>query len=718
MGYFFEINAVSAQSCKIHFFSALSEENLNKIEKTGEIPQLTSNMLRADNCYRTFEEKYSPKQVFIDFIVWKTDEKFSAATQPEIFEKYISDKKAERISTGELTLTNNNKSSKNKKVKLKNTIILCVIIGVIMLGAGLGIGFIFDDDTVAPVYAPQSTTQNYDGMIVANADTIDPNAEQITITIDRSYSAVPKEDLQLKGEIIDGIATIELPYFDPTDFFNHIPGYTYGFTSDPNGKKIEYHGGGIYQFSEDTKLYRVLVKYGGGSGVKEDPYLISYYDQLELLANEGGQGYFKQTANLIFPVGASHKPIDTKNYLLDKSQNPYFAGKTVEKLENPEDFYFEYDGGGFTIKGLTSPMFGTVAGMTLKNANITYSFIDTSEYHNFGFFVRQAYNYRYEIDEKIYETGETKIQNCTVSHSSITLRYPNVDKAGNPIVTEQTVPALDPVTGEMPKVTKSADYAIGAITGVGGDIENCYVTDFGIYSNLDKYIMFTGGISGKPTNVRNCGVFFVSMSGKIFNGGGIAGSGGGSRLYDAKGKELPLFYGGSIQGCYVRNFGATTEISAGGIIGVGSSNAENAVISNCYATELSLLAGEYADEQRKELLHLGYTGGIIAVDGTDDYGHYVTNSVSVSPYFVTGKKSKSTFSDTVMIAPANAFYLQSILNVINAGSIIPDNNENQELFTGDFIFQADINFDDTGSLPFQSQITNLIILVANIPEER
>jgi hypothetical protein len=479
----------------------------------------------------------------------------------------------------------------------------------------------------------------------------------------------------------------------------------------------------------------VLVKYGGGSGTKDDPYLISYYDQLELLAVEGGQGYFKQVADIYYPSGIVHSPINTRNYMLPKEdvdssgtipQNilnshntTYFEYNTTGKsLKNPEDFYFEYDGGGFIIRGLTTPLFGTVSGMVLKNSHITYSSINNIIYGNYGFFICEAYNYRYEIDGKIYETGETKVQNCTVSHSSIVLQLPTVDENGEEIIYTQTVPAGDPVTGVIKPVTKSADYAMGAITGLGGDIENCYVTDFGISANLENYILYAGGISGKPANVRNCGAFYVAMSGKIFNAGGVAGSGGGSRIYNAQGEELPLFYGGNIQGCFVRNFSAYSELTAGGIVAVGTTNAENAVISNCYANEVFFDVGEYADSDRTELLNSGFAGAIIGADGNDTYGHYVTNSVGLLGYWITGYISKTEYSDTAMLAPANSFYLESIRNVINASSIDPENKNPQELFTGSFIFEQGKNANADGTYyPFPEQISNLIMLVNNISQE-
>ncbi|MBQ6039286.1 MAG: hypothetical protein IJL32_00695 [Oscillospiraceae bacterium] len=55
----------------------------------------------------------------------------------------------------------------------------------------------------------------------------------------------------------------------------------------------------------------MLVKYGGGSGTKEDPYRIDYFDQLEPMSEEKARGYFRQTADITFPVWASHTPIHT-----------------------------------------------------------------------------------------------------------------------------------------------------------------------------------------------------------------------------------------------------------------------------------------------------------------------------------------------------------------------------------------------------------------------
>jgi len=325
------------------------------------------------------------------------------------------------------------------------------------------------------VAAEQTVVENVseDGMIIPMQDSIEENSDTITISIDRSYSATPTEDLQLKGEIENGEAKITLPEFDRTDFFTHVVGYTWGFTSDPEGKKIQYYGGKTYSFKEDTKLYRVLVKYGGGSGTKEDPYLINYYDQLELIGEEKARGYFKQTEDLVFPEYATHTPIDTIN----------------ELKSDPDSEIFMYDGGNFKIQNLTSPLFGQVSGAVIKNVNISNSHISSPEYKDMGFIVCNAYNYSYKTDDKTYTTGDTVIDHCSVVDSSIYAEYEDSLAEEETYVeeeepTEESVEVIAPdiieydEKGEVieekvieKEPTKKADYCIGGISGVGADIK-------------------------------------------------------------------------------------------------------------------------------------------------------------------------------------------------------------------------------------------------------
>ena len=259
---------------------------------------------------------------------------------------------------------------------------------------------------------------------------------------------------------------------------------------------------------------------------------------------------------------------------------------------------------------------------------------------------------------------------------------------------------------------------------MGGQIENCYVTDVGIFANTNDYFLYAGGISGKPANVTNSGIFYVAIKGNIFNAGGIAGSAGGSRLYSANNSELSVFYGGNIRGCFVRRFSAFVENAAGGIAGEASTKAETAsgtniaVISNSYATELELAAGVFEDERRTRAVKIGATGGIIGTDGIENHGHLVTNTVSIADYAVIGAQSKSVYDSTVRLAPSYAFYQPGILDVINRNTVMPGDYENEtdkkEIFTGSFIFANDNpdaefvpNSDEYGRLPFPREIAGL-----------
>lgn len=506
----------------------------------NEPPMLTKEILFENQEFRGIVGN-TKQLITIIYTVYKTEAKdVNASWKTEQFDALIERGDAINCSATQDFFIEGTKDNKPKKVKKSKTSIWKTI-GIITLSllAGMVLALVIIKK-IAPNNNSTSNMQgqkdeNIDGLIIPKQQEISSDTEQITISIDRSYAAVPTEDLQLKGALVDGAAQIELPSFDKEDFFTHVAGYTWGFSTDPNSEKAQYYGGQTYTFKEDTKLYRVLIKYGGGSGTKEDPYLIDYYDQLELMGEEKARGYFKQTADITFPTWATHKPIDTVNELKDK----------------PDAEHFEYDGGGFLMEGLTSPLFGKVSGAVIKNVNVRNAKIVSNEYKDFGCIVCEAFNYRYKSDDKTYETGETLIQNCTVSHTSITLSLPEsevVETEQPAVTTMEVIPpdiieydengnVIEPETTTAPEPTKIAEHCIGAISGLGGQIENCYVQDFGIYNNLPDYYLYAGGISGKPANVFNSSVYFVSTDGNIFNAGGIVGCASGARLYDANGHE-------------------------------------------------------------------------------------------------------------------------------------------------------------------------------------
>ena len=149
------------------------------------------------------------------------------------------------------------------------------------------------------------------------------------------------------------------------------------------------------------------------------------------------------------------------------------------------------------------------------------------------------------------------------------------------------------------------------------------------------------------------------------------------------------------------------ELSAGGIAAVGSSNAENPIISNCYANELYFSCGEYSKDGHHTLIQEGICGGILGSDGSLKYGHLITNDVSVAEKFVIGKKEKSKFDETVRQAPDYAFYQQNILTIINKNTINPNNPK--EIFTGVFKFGDTEVYGDSnsGSLSYPEPIEDL-----------
>jgi len=674
--------------------------------KKEVVPQLTAEMIKQHPAYAEFAKKKF-ELVMVDYTIHKTDEDLSALEGSALNERLgilIVGNKSPVIANCELQIAGKKKKPtvKKKQIKLKKNAVYGIIAGIVAASLALGIFVgMYVGSLENAVDGINSFLTDGDGLIMPDAVEFDPNAELLTISIDLSWSAVPKEDLQVKGEIIDGKATITLPAFDRNDFFSHVAGHTWGFTSDPNGRRIEYYGGQTYIFTENIKLYRVLVKYGGGNGTKDDPYLINYFDQLQLMSQEKARGYFRQTEDIEFPCWATHVPINTVN----------------ELRRTPDLERFEYDGGGFTIKGLDSPLFGTVSGSVIKNVNIVNTFIQSTKYENYGFLVSQAYNYRYEVDGITYETGETLIQNCTVSHSVIRLQLPTTDAQGNPLpetVPPVAQPVVVPPDLELPEEAtpppppKHGEFAIGGITGIGGQIENCYVINVEIVAELDDYFLYVGGISGKPANVINSGVNYFAVKGNIFHAGGIVGSAGGTRLYSADGAELPIFYGGNIQGCFVRNFVAYVENSAGGIAGEGSTNAENALISNSYATWLDFRVGIFAveDKDRVNPLTVGISGGIIGMDGNENHGHLISNTVSLAYYPVIGSANRSVYDETVRLAPYDAFNQSGILTVVNRNTVHP--NAPAIIFTGSFIFaEDDRNSDESGKYAFPTEIAGL-----------
>ena len=365
------------------------------------------------------------------------------------------------------------------------------------------------------------------------------SATYITISIDQSY--LNKTDIEYKAPLdMTGYAKITLPVVDDKDdIYNSVFGCTYGYsTKKQNGDfgTIEYYGGVESKFSKSTKLYRVLNEYGGGKGTSENPYIISYYDQLLRLSEQGAKGYFVQTANIAFPRGTERKPISTK--------------KITRGYENKSYNYFVYDGQGYSIKNVSGEggLFGTIAAGTIQNVVVNGASIRAGKNGNAGIICNEVISYAYPSAENdgYYTTGNTKIIGCKVQNSKIT-----ADGAEN----------------------------IGGICGFGGDISDCMADGITFSGGRNS-----GGIVGNACTVTGCIANNITTT-SADSAGGIAGTAYGMELFNSG--ENPHYSGGNIIGCGVRTF-TSTAVNSGGIVGTSTAHNASAYIKSCYAANIFL----------------------------------------------------------------------------------------------------------------------------------
>lgn len=434
------------------------------------------------------------------------------------------------------------------------------------------------------------------------------SATYITISVDRSY--LNKEPLEYKAALdMTGNAKITLPVVDDKDdIYNSVFGCTYGYsTKKQNGDfgTIEYYGGVESKFSKSTKLYRVLNEYGGGKGTVENPYIISYYDQLLRLSEQGAKGYFVQTADIAFPRNTDRNPISTK--------------KITRGYENKSYDYFVYDGNGYSIKSVSGSggLFGTIAAGTIQNVVVDGANIKAGKNKNLGVICNEVVSYAYpstDTDE-YFSTGNTRIIGCKVLNSKIT-----ADGAEN----------------------------IGGICGFGGDISDC--TADGIAVSGGKSI---GGIVGNACTVTGCIANNITVSGSAVSAGGIAGTAYGVELFNSG--EKPHCAGGSIIGCGVRTFTSTAE-NSGGIVGTATAHNVSAYIKSCYAANIYLngtnnggIAGADGNENGHKILYC-------IVDNANNYP-------------VIGKRTRSSAKTMILSVPADTgLTVEGVLSVLNAKS--------------------------------------------------
>lgn len=434
------------------------------------------------------------------------------------------------------------------------------------------------------------------------------SATYITISVDRCY--LNKADIEYKMPLdMTGYAKLTLPVVDDkSDIYNSVFGCTYGYsTKKQNGDfgTIEYYGGVKSKFSKSTKLYRVLNEYGGGKGTVENPYIISYYDQLLRLSEQGAKGYFVQTADIAFPRNTDRNPISTK--------------KITRGYENKSYDYFVYDGQGHSIKNVSGSggLFGAVAAGTIQNVVVDGANIKAGKNKNLGVICNEIVSYAYpstDTDE-YFSTGNTRIIGCKVLNSKIT-----ADGAEN----------------------------IGGICGFGGDISDCMAD--GITVSGGKSI---GGIVGNACTVTGCIANNITVSGSAVSLGGIAGTAYGVELFNSG--EKPHCAGGSIIGCGVRTFTSTAE-NSGGIVGTATAHNVSAYIKSCYAANIYLngtnnggIAGADGNENAHKILYC-------IVDNANNYP-------------VIGRRTRSSAKTMILSVPADTgLTVEGVLSVLNAKS--------------------------------------------------
>ena len=434
------------------------------------------------------------------------------------------------------------------------------------------------------------------------------SATYITISVDRCY--LNKADIEYKVPLdMTGYAKLTLPVVDDKDdVYNSVFGCTYGYsTKKQNGDfgTIEYYGGVKSKFSKSTKLYRVLNEYGGGKGTVENPYIISYYDQLLRLSEQGAKGYFVQTADIAFPRNTDRNPISTK--------------KITRGYENKSYDYFVYDGNGYSIKSVSGSggLFGTIAAGTIQNVVVDGANIKAGKNKNLGVICNEVVSYAYpstDTDE-YFSTGNTRIIGCKVLNSKIT-----ADGAEN----------------------------IGGICGFGGNISDCMADGITFSGGRNS-----GGIVGNACTVTGCIANNITVSGSAVSAGGIAGTAYGVELFNSG--EKPHYAGGSIIGCGVRTFTSTAE-NSGGIVGTATAHNVSAYIKSCYAANIYLngtnnggIVGADGNENGHKILYC-------IVDNANNYS-------------VIGKRTRSSAKTMILSVPADTgLTVEGVLSVLNAKS--------------------------------------------------
>ncbi|MCM1167840.1 MAG: InlB B-repeat-containing protein [Ruminococcus sp.] len=457
-------------------------------------------------------------------------------------------------------------------------------------------------------------------------------AKYITVTIDQSYLNKTPQTFTIPLDMT-GKAVLKLPKVDDKgDIYNHVEGCTYGFSDKKQSGEfgtIKYYGETECEFTKDTTLYRVLNEYGGGAGTKENPYIISYYDQLIRLSEQKASGYFKQTADIKFPSDAERKPIDTK--------------KISRGYEDKSYDFFVYDGQGFAIKGLSGEggLFGTIAGSTIENVVIDGANIKAGEFENVGILCNEVTSYAFKSQngEDSYSMGNSVIRYCTVKNGKI-----ESEKAAN----------------------------VGGLVGYGGNISYCRAEQINVNGGDS-----VGGIVGNACIVKGSLANGITTSGTIKSAGGIAGTAYGAEIFDNGDKSY--MSGGSIIGCGVRTFSTKAE-NSGGIVGTATADTTSAYIKSCYVANVYLNGRNNGGIAGADGEYGGHRIAYCLVDNANGYA-------------VIGAKKRSVSKTVVLSVPADSgLTVDGVLSVLNAAGSGFDNWERSENTNGGYPYPSKITF--------------------------
>lgn len=323
---------------------------------------------------------------------------------------------------------------------------------------------------------------------------------------------------------VDGEQTIALSGWDCADYpETEAPTGSYTFTAVlPDGYTLADDAAALnvtVSFGE-TMLTAEKTTYSGGSGTQSAPYLISSVTDLQTLASTVNDGsaadldadctsvgnyhgyYFKQTCDLDLSSINSWDPIGY-------SGGYYFAGN--------------YDGGGYTISGMTSTgkndddgfatagLFGWVAFGSVTDVHIEDANLKATGKGN--------YSYAGGIAGVVFGSSVT---DCSVKDSSIeSIRTDNNNCAGG-IAGYSTGGTFNRCSVENAKV-KTMAYGGGFVGEIDDNYDvgtssftNCFVANSSVtaYTSNVQGVSFAGGFAGELTaaalTIENCFVYNTS----------------------------------------------------------------------------------------------------------------------------------------------------------------------------------------------------------------